>query len=616
MKIFVTCALLIQTIQADVTFTPLNDTTIFIENIGHAKLYHDTWHLIVSLDTSVLNERFTNLQKMYVATLNMCVNCSEQFGLNLLNNQINRLNRTRKLLAQLLGLSRSKRGLMNFVGSISKTLFGTLDDKDLDHINNELDKLYQDNGLLASSIFNQTRIIKTFLNSTSHDLITLNEHSRQNVEKYNRLVSQTNSNTKNIAISNQITLCTLELTELSDDVNLLIDAINDGKHGIIHPQILTPTTFMNGFREFEEHNSEKYQIKLDESNYQHIVDISEITIAIVNNKLLYSIKAPLVETENFQLQRLIPIPKKIGKTFLAIIPEHEFILLNEQRTIYVPGDQEFVANCKKLDSLRICKRVQPSYLISEVYTCENQIVRNSIKSLDYKICQFSPFKINELVYLQLYQENGYIIIPEREIEINILCSEQSSNRLINGAMMLESSDDCVINSDSIIMKLRKTYETRKNVHLNKTIVIPFDATELDLIEDKMIPLQKAIKPSDLKRLGQSLDDIENSLDKVKRAHRTQTWSEKATETLSYLGYISIVITTIFILYKCGICNIVKNCLPNVCLNLLCVNNNVNNSAIPQVVTYVPHAYTMCIFLECFLLVQRSALSPLLPFKAG
>ena len=261
-------------------------------------------------------------------------------------------------------LLRNKKGLINFVGSISKTLLGTLDDKDLDHINYELDKLSQDNGLLASSIFNQTRIIKTFLNLTSHDLITLNERSRQNVEKYNHLVSQTNSNTRNIAISNQITLCTLELTGLSDD------------------------------------------------------------------------------------------------------------------------------------SLRICKRFQPSYLISEVYTCENQIVRNIIKSLDYKMCQLSPFKINKLVYIQLYQENGYIIIPEREIEINVLCSEQSSNRLINGVMLLESSDDCVINSDSIIMKLRKTYETRKNIHLIKTIVIPFDAAELDLIGDKMLPLQKTIIPTD------------------------------------------------------------------------------------------------------------------------
>ena len=42
-------------------------------------------------------------------------------------------------------------------------------------------------------------------------------------------------------------------------------------------------------------------------------------------------------------------------------------------------------------------------------------------------------------------------------------------------------------------------------------------------------------------------------------------------------------------YKCGICDIVKNCLANVCLNLLCVNNNVNNSTIPQVVTYEPQA---------------------------
>ena len=96
------------------------------------------------------------------------------------------------------------------------------------------------------------------------------------------------------------------------------------------------------------------------------------------------------------------------------------------------------------------------------------------------------FKINELVYIQLYQENGYIIIPEKVIEINILCSEQSSNELNNGPMMLESSDDCIINSDSFIMKLRKTYETRKNVHLNKTIFIPLDVTELDLIEDKML----------------------------------------------------------------------------------------------------------------------------------
>ena len=155
--------------------------------------------------------------------------------------------------------------------------------------------------------------------------------------------------------------------------------------------------------------------------------------------------------------------------------------------------------------------------------------------------------------------------------------------------MLESSDDYVINSDSISLKLRKSYKTRKNVHLNKTIVIPFDTTELDLIEDKMLPLQKAIKPTGLERLEQSLDDIENALDKVKKAHRMQTWSGKATETLSYLGYISIAITRILVLYKCGICNIIKNCLPNVYLNLLCVNNNVNYSIIPQVVSYVPQA---------------------------
>ena len=38
------------------------------------------------------------------------------------------------------------------------------------------------------------------------------------------------------------------LEELSDDVTLIIDTVNDGKHGIIHPQLLTPRTFLDALR--------------------------------------------------------------------------------------------------------------------------------------------------------------------------------------------------------------------------------------------------------------------------------------------------------------------------------------------------------------------------------
>ena len=182
------------------------------------------------------------------------------------------------------------------------------------------------------------------------------------MERLNKMINETNTNTRSIIMNNQITICTLSLQELSEDINLLIDSINDGKHGIMHPQILTPKIFLNWLYDFEHHNNVKYQIPLKEENFQNI-DIPRISISIVNKRLLYSIKVPQLETETYQVHHLIPIPKKIQNTFLAVIPEHDYILLVEQRTLYVPSDEKTINDCKKLDKAYVCKRVQPIHLV-------------------------------------------------------------------------------------------------------------------------------------------------------------------------------------------------------------------------------------------------------------
>ena len=74
------------------------------------------------------------------------------------------------------------------------------------------------------------------------------------------MINHINNNTRNILISNQIIMCAMVLGELSEDSNLVIDAINDGKHEIIHPQLLTPRIFLDALKEFEESLSTKYPI--------------------------------------------------------------------------------------------------------------------------------------------------------------------------------------------------------------------------------------------------------------------------------------------------------------------------------------------------------------------
>ena len=88
-----------------------------------------------------------------------------------------------KQISSIIGKNkRQKRGIANFVGDISKTLFDTLNDNDLQRINHELDKLYMDNRNIAVALSNHTKILNMLLDTSSADykrlLTRVNEDSK------------------------------------------------------------------------------------------------------------------------------------------------------------------------------------------------------------------------------------------------------------------------------------------------------------------------------------------------------------------------------------------------------------------------------------------------------
>ena len=89
--------------------------------------------------------------------------------------------------------------------------------------------------------------------------------------------------------------------------------------------------------EFEENFSVKYPIPLKDTNFQHIIDFSEIGICLIDGKLLYSIKVPILENDHFRILHLLPIPQRRGLNFLAPVPRDEYILVNDKKlSMYLP----------------------------------------------------------------------------------------------------------------------------------------------------------------------------------------------------------------------------------------------------------------------------------------
>ena len=95
-------------------------------------------------------------------------------------------------------------------------------------------------------------------------------------------------------------------------------------------------------------------------------------------------------------------------------------------------------------------------------------------------------------------------------------------------------------------------------------------------------LPKQINTDELRRARLSLDDTENILETIATHRRVKTWNETSLEWLQYFGYEDLGLMRLFTLYKLGLLDVIRSCIPKKrCV--FCVKTNVETPT--HVVTY-------------------------------
>ena len=228
-------------------------SNLFIEDITKVHLYHETWDLVVGINFTSNQQRISAISNtIELAESAFNRKCSPQYEVHLVRSRYNRLVHKNAILEKLLGkLKRTKRGLANFIGDISKTLFSTLSVKDLNNINHEFDKIYTDNNNLATILTNHTKILKLILDSSSvnHKELIGNQNVKRELAR--NLSNGLNTISRDSFVNSKLLTAAIMIDETSEGIDMAINAINDGKHGIIHPQILTPAMLKATITEFE-----------------------------------------------------------------------------------------------------------------------------------------------------------------------------------------------------------------------------------------------------------------------------------------------------------------------------------------------------------------------------
>ena len=237
------------------------------------------------------------------------------------------------------------------------------------------------------------------------------------------------------------------IEELHDDIETALAAINNGKHGIIHPQILTPKILMDTIKEFEAVHRTHYHFDVNSESYQHIIDLSEVDVALIRKTLTYIISIPVLEKEEYIITHVILISQRIQNTHISLIPWYEYLFTS--KLAYVPTDRETLNTCKSLAEYKICNRNQPNYRLADTNNCDASIIKSH---QDSATCNFSPFRLNSESYIPT--KNGYILLPNNKLTLDFLCADSTTSIKVDTNVLIQGSE-CEIVSDNVRLYLEK-----------------------------------------------------------------------------------------------------------------------------------------------------------------
>ncbi|KAK2574786.1 hypothetical protein KPH14_013045, partial [Odynerus spinipes] len=213
-----------------------NLPNLYFEDLGPARIFHETWTLITYTELSAIDNQEKKLREGISYLTSTCGTCPHLSMLHSMSVQMDLAQQDKRKLYATLGVSRTlrgRRGVFDFVGDISKVLFGTMSNSDATYYNQEIDAIHEDNKRNAELFKNQTQILKISLERT--DGLIRDYNSKLEIIRNNFEVLSSKSDE---IYRNEILLKTCFETEIAISehhtiVTRLLDAVNSARRGEI-----------------------------------------------------------------------------------------------------------------------------------------------------------------------------------------------------------------------------------------------------------------------------------------------------------------------------------------------------------------------------------------------
>jgi hypothetical protein len=217
--------------------------------------------------------------------------------------------------------SRRRRGILNFVGEISKVLFGTLDENDAEYYDEKIRYFESNSEDTTELLKQQVYVIKSILGALNVTLTDVEHNDKLVKQGLTDIQTYLDSLTSETAgkltmfeakfmIEKHITQVNNALILLQMNVDLLLDSVLQAQVGKVQPQIVPPKLLLESLWEsqasFPRDTVLPFALSSDSTSL--VYQVCDVQVYIQNGRLSYVVKVPLVDRREFKVYYFVPFP--------------------------------------------------------------------------------------------------------------------------------------------------------------------------------------------------------------------------------------------------------------------------------------------------------------------
>lgn len=436
---------------------------------------------------------------------------------------------------------RLKRGLINGLGSIFKSITGNLDATDGDRYENLIKQLQSNQNKLSVNIAKQNSISTDIINKFDRTIQQMSHNENLLQSKISQIAAIVERQPiKENAIFIKDTLN--QITNMYEIINSVLQDIENSlsfvKLNVMHPSIIKTADLYNELLKLQSRiKPEQLPFEITLKNTLLIEKIINIECYLLNNKITYLLHVPIMYPNNFDYYHLFSIPIPSQSQFKAIMPNNKYLLKSE---LYYAFESDACTKIKPRNY--ICKKLNVQE-VKDSNVCEVQLLNMKNTS----ICQQIEVTLSKPMVKQLEKSTQWIgIFPTNEI-IKLKCNQQEEIIKVNGTYLINIPIGC-----QIIVNQDKITNDQHIVDQNQPILFP----ELDQERNQM-PLQNY----NVQLENIQLDELQNIKNRIMENQPQLSVDEKRiiSHVPSAWTVILYILLIVLICYFCYIKLLLKRC---------------------------------------------------------